>query len=74
MIRILIFSLLLTFAAIAQEQALPYSKLTPGDTFPVTVEQLSQIGYSKHARHVSTELCREVFAEIRNPVGKAQCL
>jgi hypothetical protein len=67
MIRILIFSLLLTFAAIAQEQALPDSKLTPGDTFPVTVEELSQIGYSKHARHVSTELRREVFAEYGIP-------
>lgn len=67
----LVFSLWLTLAAVAQDQALPNPKLTPGDVLPsVTVEQLSQIGYSKKARRVPEELRREVFAEYGIPWEK----
>src|SRR6266436_1637555 len=41
----------------------PDSKLTPGATFDVTLQDVSVPGYSKKVRHVTAELKREVFAE-----------
>jgi hypothetical protein len=67
--RLLITVLLLCVsAALAHHPALSLAELTPGDVFPdVTAEQLSQIGYSKKARHVSFRLRQQVFAEYRIP-------
>lgn len=56
--------LLLLSEAPAKNPALPDRALTPGDALAgVTVEQLRQPGYSRHARHISVELRRQVLAE-----------
>src|SRR6266481_5314453 len=41
----------------------PDSKLTPGATFDVTLQDVSVPGYSKKVRNVTAELKREVYAE-----------
>jgi hypothetical protein len=42
---------------------LPDPKLTPGDSFPVTVQDLCVPGYTKKVRNVSAEMKREVYEE-----------
>jgi hypothetical protein len=41
----------------------PDPKLTPGATFDVTPQDISEPGYSKKVRNVTAELKREVYAE-----------
>ena len=41
----------------------PDPNLTPGDTLPVTAEQVCTPGYSKSVRHVTEAEKKEVFAE-----------
>jgi hypothetical protein len=41
----------------------PDPKLTPGATFDVTLQDISEPGYSKKVRNVTAELKREVYAE-----------
>ena len=41
----------------------PDPKLTPGTTFDVTLQDISEPGYSKKVRNVTAELKREVYAE-----------
>src|SRR3984893_18584769 len=41
----------------------PYPKLTPGDAFEVTVQDLSVPGYTKKVRDVPAEMKREVYRE-----------
>jgi hypothetical protein len=67
--RHLIALLLLSVStALAHDPALPLAELTPGDVFSdVTAEQLSRVGYSKKARHVSEQLRQQVFAEYGIP-------
>jgi hypothetical protein len=66
--RNFLYSTLLLFLALgtlfANDSALPDPQLTPGDCVEgVTVEQLQEVGYSKHHRHVPEALRRAVFAE-----------
>jgi hypothetical protein len=61
-------SLLLLARLFASDSALPDPKLTPGSLAPgVTLEQLQEVGYGKHHRHVSEALRRAVFAEYGIP-------
>ena len=67
-----IFFILLLFGflshILANDSPLPDPKLTPGECDEgTTVEQLQEVGYSKHHRHVSEALRRAVFAEYRIP-------
>jgi hypothetical protein len=41
----------------------PDPKLTPGATFDVTLQDISEPGYSKKVRNVTAEVKREVYAE-----------
>jgi hypothetical protein len=41
----------------------PDPKLTPGDSFPVTVQDLCVPGYTKKVRNVPAEMKREVYEE-----------
>src|ERR1700730_12367836 len=41
----------------------PYPKLTPGDAFEVTVQDLCVPGYTKKVRNVPAEMKREVYEE-----------
>jgi hypothetical protein len=41
----------------------PDPKFTPGATFDVTLQDISEPGYSKKVRNVTAELKREVYAE-----------
>jgi hypothetical protein len=41
----------------------PDPKLTPGDSFPVTVRDLCVLGYTKKVRNVPAEMKREVYEE-----------
>jgi hypothetical protein len=41
----------------------PAPELTPGATFDVTLQDISEPGYSKKVRNVTAELKREVYAE-----------
>jgi hypothetical protein len=41
----------------------PDPKLTPGATFDVTLQDISEPGYSKKVRNVTGEVKREVYAE-----------
>jgi hypothetical protein len=58
------FALLLFLTAIALGQQPtpidPDPKLTPGDSFPVTVQDLCVPGYTKKVRNVPAEMKREV--------------
>jgi hypothetical protein len=66
--RLVALLLLSVNTAFAHDPALPLAELTPGDVFSdVTVEQLSRVGYSKKARHVSEALRQLVFAEYGIP-------
>jgi hypothetical protein len=60
-------------AFFGNDSALPDPKLTPGDSVQgATVEQLQEVGYSKHHRHVPEALRRAVFAEYGIPWNERQ--
>src|SRR5580704_2129217 len=65
--RIIVVLTLLFFRAVvfADQPApiRPDPKLTPGATFDVTLQDISEPGYSKKVRNVTAELKREVYAE-----------
>jgi hypothetical protein len=64
-IRCFAFSLFLTQAVLAQQPTpiVPDSKLTPGDSFAVTSQDLCVPGYTKKVRNVPAEMKREVYEE-----------
>jgi hypothetical protein len=61
------FALLLFLASVALAQQptpiVPDPMLTPGDSFPVTVQDLCVPGYTKKVRNVPAEMKREVYEE-----------
>jgi HNH endonuclease len=64
-IRALIFLLLLAQLVSAQQPTpiLPNPKLTPGDTFEVTAQDVCVPGYAKKVRAVPAWLKRQAYAE-----------
>jgi hypothetical protein len=64
-IRAIVFLLLLAPVVLAQQPTpiLPDPKLTPGDAFEVTVQDLCVNGYTKKVRHFPPEMKREVYEE-----------
>jgi hypothetical protein len=64
-IRAIAFLLFLAPVVLAQQPApiLPDSKLTPGDGFAVTIQDLCVPGYTKKVRNVPAEMKREVYEE-----------
>src|ERR1700757_4854563 len=65
--RIVVVLTLLFFRAVAfADQPAPIRpdpKLTPGATFDVTLQDISEPGYSKNVRNVTAEVKREVYTE-----------
>ena len=63
-LRALVF-LFLTQAVLAQQPTpiLPDAKLTPGDTFDVTAQDVCVPGYAKKVREVPAWLKRQAYAE-----------
>jgi hypothetical protein len=65
--RIVVVLAVLFFRAVAfADQPAPIRpdpKLTPGATFDVTLQDISEPGYSKKVRNVTGEVKREVYAE-----------
>jgi hypothetical protein len=61
-LRAFAFLLLLTQVVLAQEPTpiVPDPKLTPGDTFDVTAQDLCMPGYAKKVRNVPEEVRRQV--------------
>ena len=64
-IRTIAFLLFLASLALGQQPTpiLPDPKLTPGDSFAVTVQDLCVPGYTKKVRNVPAEMKREVYEE-----------
>jgi hypothetical protein len=64
-IRAFAFLLLFARVVLAQQPTLilPDPKLTPGDVFEVTVQDICVPGYSKKVRNVPAEMKREVYEE-----------
>jgi hypothetical protein len=64
-IRAIAFLLFLATVALAQQPTpiLPEPKLTPGDSFPVAVQDLCVTGYTKKVRNVPAEMKRQVYEE-----------
>jgi hypothetical protein len=64
-IRAIAFLLFLAQVVLAQQPTpiVPDPKLTPGDTFEVTVQDLCVRGYTKKVRNVPAEMKREVYEE-----------
>lgn len=64
-LRAFTFLLFLTQVVLAQQPTpiLPDPKLTAGDTFDVTAEDLCVLGYAKKVRNVPAEMKREVDRE-----------
>jgi hypothetical protein len=64
-VRAIAFLLFLAPVALAQQPTpiVPDSKLTPGDSFPVTAQDLCVPGYTKKVRNVPAEMKREVYEE-----------
>ena len=64
-IRVIALLLFLTAIALAQQPPpiVPDPKLTPGDAFEVTVQDLCVPGYTKKVRNVPAEMKREVYRE-----------
>src|ERR1700720_1233361 len=62
-IRAIALLLFLATVALAQEPTpiVPDPKLTPGDSFAVTVQDLCVPGYTKKVRNVPAEMKREVY-------------
>jgi hypothetical protein len=65
LIHTIAFLLFLAPVALAQQPTpiLPDPKLTPGDAFAVTVQDLCVPGYSRKVRDVPAEMKREVYEE-----------
>jgi hypothetical protein len=63
--RCLAFLLFITRFVLAQQPKpiIPNPKLTPGDAFEVTVQDICVPGYSKKVRNVPAEMKREVYRE-----------
>ncbi|WP_018292122.1 HNH endonuclease domain-containing protein [Verrucomicrobium sp. 3C] len=59
----------LGYSALAQSPILPDPKLTPGDTFPVSREDVCVPGYSKTVRDVPIALKREVLRRYGVPLA-----
>jgi len=59
---------LFTQAVLAQQPTpiLPDQKLTPGDTFDVTAQDVCVPGYAKKVRAVPAWLKRQAYAGVRN--------
>jgi hypothetical protein len=64
-LRAFAFLLFLAQVVLAQQPTpiLPDPKLTPGDTFEVTVQDLCVRGYTKKVRNVPAAMKREVYEE-----------
>jgi len=64
-LRALAFLLFLTQVVLAQQPTpiVPDPKLTPGDTFDVTTQDLCVPGYAKKVRNVPEEVRRQVYRE-----------
>jgi hypothetical protein len=64
-LRAFAFLLFLAQVVLAQQPTpiVPDPKLTPGDTFEVTVQDLCVRGYTKKVRNVPAEMKREVYEE-----------
>ena len=64
-IRAIAFLLVIAQVVLAQHPTpiLPDSKLTPGDAFDVTVQDICVPGYSRKVRNVPAEMKREVYEE-----------
>jgi len=64
-LRAFAFLLFLTQVVLAQQQTpiVPDPKLTPGDTFDVTAQDLCVPGYAKKVRNVPEEVRRQVYRE-----------
>jgi hypothetical protein len=64
-IRAIAFLLVFAQVVLAQQPTpiLPDSKLTPGDAFDVTVQDICVPGYSRKVRNVPAEMKREVYQE-----------
>jgi hypothetical protein len=64
-LRAFALSLLLAQVVLAQQPTpiVPDPKLTPGDAFEATVQDLCVHGYTKKVRNVPAEMKREVYRE-----------
>jgi hypothetical protein len=63
-IRVFAVFLFLSDVVLAQQPPIvPDQKMTPGDTFEVTVQDLCVSGYTKKVRNVPVEMKREVYRE-----------
>jgi hypothetical protein len=64
-LRAFTFLLFLTQVVLAQQPTpiVPDPKLTPGDTFDITAQDLCVPGYAKKVRNVPQEVRREVYRE-----------
>ena len=64
-IRVLLFLFSLAQIVLAQQPTpiVPDPKLTPGDAFEVTVQDLCVPGYARKVRSVPAEMKREVYRE-----------
>jgi hypothetical protein len=64
-LRAFAFLVFLVPVVLAQQPTpiLPNPKLTPGDSFAVTVQDLCEPGYTKKVRNVPAEMKREVYEE-----------
>jgi hypothetical protein len=63
---VVVLALLFFHAVVFADQPAPIRpdpKLTPGAIFDVTLQDISEPGYSKKVRNVTAELKREVYAE-----------
>jgi hypothetical protein len=63
---VVVLAVLFFWAVVFADQPAPIRpdpKLTPGATFDVTLQDISEPGYSKKVRNVTAELKREVYAE-----------
>ena len=64
-LRAFTFLLFLARLVLAEQPTpiLPDAKLTPGDTFDVTAQDVCVVGYAKKVRAVSAWLKRQAYAE-----------
>jgi hypothetical protein len=69
-LRALVF-LFLAQVVLAEQPTpiLPDAKLTPGDVFDVTAQDVCVPGYAKKVRAVPAWLKRQAYAPVRNPAS-----
>lgn len=67
---LLLICVLPTVALASQPPTLPDHKLTPGDTLPVSMDQVCVPGYAHSARHVSNTTKHHVYLEYGLPHHK----